>query len=61
VELEIAPWNGAPYHKHEPASPMRALTCGPAGQGDIVHLILDDLRRVAGRQWQPAFCCARWR
>jgi len=44
--LEIAPWNGAPYHKSKPDSPMRALTFGPAGQGDIVYLILDDLRRV---------------
>jgi len=25
---------------------MRALTFGPAGQGDIVYLILEDLRRV---------------
>ncbi|MGH3513080.1 MAG: hypothetical protein ACRDRB_12485, partial [Pseudonocardiaceae bacterium] len=33
--LEVAPWNGAPYHKHRPDSPMRALTFGPAGQGDI--------------------------
>jgi len=44
--LEVAPWNGAPYHKHRPDSPMRALTFGPAGQGDIVYLILDDRRRV---------------
>jgi hypothetical protein len=44
--LEVAPWGGAPYHKHKPGSPMRALTFGPAGQGDIVYLILDDLRRV---------------
>ncbi len=44
--LEVAPWNGAPYHKHRPGSPMRALTFGPAGQGDIVYLILDDRRRV---------------
>jgi hypothetical protein len=44
--LEVAPWNGVPYHKSRPDSPMRALTFGPAGQGDIVYLILDDLRRV---------------
>lgn len=44
--LEVAPWNGAPYHNHKPDSPMRALTFGPAGQGDIVYLILDDRRRV---------------
>jgi len=44
--LEVAPWNGAPYHKHKPDSPMRALTFGPTGQGDVVYLILDDYRRV---------------
>lgn len=25
---------------------MRALTFGPDGQGDVVYLILDDLRRI---------------
>ncbi len=44
--LELAPWNGAPYHKHRPDSPMRALPFGPHGEGDIVYLILDDQRRV---------------
>jgi hypothetical protein len=44
--LEVAPWGGAPYHQHTPDSPMRALTPCPAGQGDVVYLILDDLRRV---------------
>ncbi|GAA3458857.1 hypothetical protein ACFFSW_34465 [Saccharothrix longispora] len=44
--LEVAPWNGDPYHRHKPDSPMRALTFGPDGQGDLVYLILDDQRRV---------------
>lgn len=44
--LELAPWNGAPYHEHHPNSPMRALTFGPHGDGDIVYLILEDQRRV---------------
>jgi hypothetical protein len=44
--LEVAPWGGVPYHRHKPDSPVRALTFGPAGQGDLVYLILDDLRRV---------------
>jgi hypothetical protein len=34
--LEVAPWGGAPHHRHKPDSPMRALTFGPAGQGDLV-------------------------
>jgi hypothetical protein len=44
--LEVAPWSGVPYNKQKPHSPMRALRFGPDGQGDIVYLILDDLRRV---------------
>jgi hypothetical protein len=44
--LEVAPWNGAPYNTLKPDSPMRAVSFGPDGQGDIVYLILDDLRRV---------------
>jgi hypothetical protein len=44
--LEVVPWSGVPYNKQKPDSPMRALTFGPEGQGDIVYLVLDDLRRV---------------
>jgi hypothetical protein len=44
--LELAPWNGAPYHRHRPDSPMRAISFGPHGQGDIVYLVLEDQRRV---------------
>ncbi len=44
--LEVAPWSGVPYNERTPDSPMRALTFGPDGQGDVVYLILDDLRRV---------------
>lgn len=44
--LELAPWNGLPYHNQRPDSPMRTLTFGPNGEGDLVYLILDDQRRV---------------
>ncbi|MFD1045114.1 hypothetical protein ACFQ1S_05665, partial [Kibdelosporangium lantanae] len=45
--LELAPWTaGTPYHEHRPDSPMRALSFGPNGQGDIVYLVIEDLRRV---------------
>jgi hypothetical protein len=44
--LELAPWNGVPYHRARPDSPMRALTFGPNGEGDIVYLVLEDQRRV---------------
>ncbi|OZM83761.1 hypothetical protein [Pseudonocardia sp. MH-G8] len=44
--LELVPWNGAPYHRNRPESPMRALTFGPNREGDIVYLVLEDRRRV---------------
>lgn len=44
--LELAPWNGRPYHRRTPDSPMRTLTFGPHGEGKIVYLILEDQRRV---------------
>lgn len=44
--LELAPWNGSPYHRNRPDSPMRTLAFGPNGEGDIVYLILEDQRRV---------------
>ncbi|MCI2423897.1 hypothetical protein MOQ72_41510 [Saccharopolyspora sp. K220] len=44
--LALAPWNGHPYHRHRPDSPMRAWRFGPHGEGDIVYLILNDQRRV---------------
>jgi hypothetical protein len=44
--LELAPWNGKPYHQRQPDSPMRTLTFGPHGAGKIVYLILEDQRRV---------------
>jgi hypothetical protein len=44
--LELAPWNGEPYHRNRPDSGMRTLAFGPHDEGDIVYLILDDQRRV---------------
>lgn len=45
--LEVAPWTaGKPYHPHRPDGPMRALTFGERGQGDVVYLILEERRRV---------------
>ncbi|WNV86648.1 hypothetical protein [Umezawaea sp. Da 62-37] len=44
--LELAPWNGTAYTSAKPESPMRALSFGPEGQGDVVYLILEDQRRV---------------
>ena len=45
--LEVAPWTaGTPYHPHRPDGPMRALSFGDRGQGDIVFLVVEKLRRV---------------
>jgi len=46
VALELAPWNGAPYHRNRPDSPMRTLAFGPNGEGDVVYLVLEEERRV---------------
>lgn len=46
VVLEVAPWNGTPYHRSKPATPMRRMVFGAHGQGDVVYLILEDQRRV---------------
>jgi hypothetical protein len=46
VALELAPWNGRPYNARRPESPMRTLTFGAHGEGSIVYLVLEDLRRV---------------
>lgn len=44
--LELAPWNGRPYHRRRPDSSMRTLLFGPHSEGKIVYLILEDQRRV---------------
>lgn len=44
--LELAPWNGRPYHRRAPDSPVRTMTFGPHGEGKLVYLILEDQRRV---------------
>lgn len=43
--LEVAPWNGEPYHRGKPEAPMRTMSFAE-GQGQVVYLILDDQRRV---------------
>jgi hypothetical protein len=44
--LELAPWNGKPYHRRSPDTAMRAWSFGPHWEGDIVYLVLEDQRRV---------------
>ncbi len=44
--LEVAPWNGRPYHRSKPDSPVRTLSFGPDGQSGLVYLVLEDQRRV---------------
>lgn len=47
--LELAPWNGRPYHRRQLDSPMRTLTFGSRGEGDIVYLILESAPRRPAR------------
>ena len=44
--LEITPWNGNPYNKFKPDSPMRTCAFGPNTEGMVTYLILEDQRRV---------------
>lgn len=44
--LEIAPWGGEPINDDTPDGPVRTLAFGPAHQGLITYLILEDQRRV---------------
>ncbi len=44
--LEITPWNGDPYNRFKPDSPMRTCAFGPNTEGMVTYLILEDQRRV---------------
>ena len=44
--VEIAPWNGDSLNDDYPDAPVRTLAFGPAHQGLVTYLILDDQRRV---------------
>jgi len=44
--LEVAPWNGDPFNKLKPHSPMRGQAFGQNHEGMAVYLILEDQRRV---------------
>jgi hypothetical protein len=46
VLLEIAPWSGESLNADNPDAGVRTLIYGPAGQGMITYLILEDQRRV---------------
>lgn len=44
--LELAPWNGDSLNDAYPDAPVRALVFGPAQQGMITYLIIEDRGRV---------------
>lgn len=44
--LEVAPWNGDSLNQAYPDAPVRALVFGPAQQGLITYLIIEDRGRV---------------
>lgn len=46
VVLEVAPWSGDPLIGAKPDGAIRTTVFGPAGEGMITYLILDDQRRV---------------
>jgi hypothetical protein len=44
--VELTPWDGAPYRDDKPDGTMRKVVFGPAGEGIVVYLVLEDQRRV---------------
>ena len=46
VVLEIAPWSGNSLNSANPNGAVRTATFGPASQGMVTYLVLQDIRRV---------------
>jgi hypothetical protein len=43
--LEVAPLTGQPLSPTQPSANMRSHTFGPAGEGLVIHDVLEDQRR----------------
>lgn len=46
VFLQVAPWNGNPFIRERPDSPMRTRTFGDGGLGMVTYLIIEYRRLV---------------
>ncbi|NUW37640.1 hypothetical protein HTZ77_40490 [Nonomuraea sp. SMC257] len=46
VFLQVAPWNGHPFMRERPDSPMRTRTFGEGGAGMVTYLIVEYRRLV---------------
>jgi hypothetical protein len=46
VVLEIAPWSGDSLNNANPDGAVRTATFGPAPEGMVTYLVLEDIRRV---------------
>ncbi|GIH72539.1 hypothetical protein Mth01_47920 [Sphaerimonospora thailandensis] len=44
--LQVAPWNGHPFMRERPDSPMRTRTFGEGGSGMVTYLIIEYRRLV---------------
>lgn len=44
--MELTPWNGAPQHANNPDGAVRRWVFGPGGAGQVVYLIVEDLKEV---------------
>jgi hypothetical protein len=44
--LELTPWNGSPQHANNPDGAVRRWVFGPGGAGQVVYLIVEDLKEV---------------
>ncbi|MEV5411458.1 hypothetical protein AB0K60_21795 [Thermopolyspora sp. NPDC052614] len=46
VFLQVAPWNGHPFIRERPDSPIRTRTFGTGGVGMVTYLIVEYRRLV---------------
>jgi hypothetical protein len=44
--LELTPWSGGPQHANNPEGAVRRWAFGPGGAGQVVYLIVEDLKEV---------------
>ena len=47
VLLEVAPWSGNAYNRKRPEANLRTQTFGNAHEGLVIHLVIEDQRRVS--------------
>ena len=44
--LGVSPWTGPPHHRSNPGGAVRRWHFGPELAGQVIYLVVDDLREV---------------